>query len=66
MSDFVETERDMVSAEIPRSLKERLDSEARRTADRLMLPPKRARSVVIRLALARYLDSVEGEQKPAA
>lgn len=59
MSDLVETGREMVSAEVPRALKERLDTEARRAAERLMISPKRARSVVIRLALAAYLDRME-------
>lgn len=69
MSEGMESE--ILTASIPRNLFDRLRAETTRTAERLMLRPDRARSMVVRLALAAYLNRAEAEaesaeQKPAA
>jgi predicted transcriptional regulator len=60
------TDRKFVSVELDEDLFLRLQAVVPRVARRLQLPLKRARSTVIRLALAQYLEGVEDEQKPAA
>lgn len=60
------SERKFVTTELDKDLFVRLQAVVPRIARRLQLPVKKARSTVIRLALAQYLDTIEGEQKPAA
>lgn len=60
MSEELE-EKVMLTAEVPRELMERLKAETRRQASRLQLPPNRARSVVVRLAIVAYLERQTAE-----
>jgi hypothetical protein len=65
MDDQVEErKRNIVFAELDDELMGLLNEEVPRHARRLGLTPKRARSAVIRLALAQFLGVAE--QKPAA